>query len=271
MTVLRNPKQEGTNFWDCVPQRGPCPMGCNQCYYNRVSECVYCHGAGVFGSAEALSKCQHCNGTGRITAYYIGWEPVVPSPEEVGEGIVRVNCGHDSNLQRDLVLKTAQQYKHVFFNTSILRFDFPGPVVYTANPVEEEPAMSPFKLANMDLKRLMFVRLRVSASNLDFIEQAIEEWTGGGVRVSVVLTFMAYYDGAVPQCPNGDRPYIWKTRHINSYWCATPKFMRKVLQQMKRINERLVTMCGTPESNYCRDCRNCESYYWQTIKRLKGC
>ena len=35
MAVIRNPKMEGTNLWDCVPQSGKCPMIRNQCYFNR--------------------------------------------------------------------------------------------------------------------------------------------------------------------------------------------------------------------------------------------
>ena len=64
--------------------------------------------------------------------------PHVPTPEEVGDGIVRMNCGNDSNNQRDLVIETAKRYQRYFFNTSIPRFDFPGPVVLTANPKEEQ-------------------------------------------------------------------------------------------------------------------------------------
>ena len=45
-----------------------------------------------------------------------------------------MNCGNDSNNQRELVIETAQRYKRFFFNTPIPRFDFPGPVVLTANP-----------------------------------------------------------------------------------------------------------------------------------------
>ena len=68
--TVRNPKQEGTPFWDCIPQTGPCPMQCNQCFYNRPG------------------------------AYYVPIDkPHVPTPEEVGDGIVRMNCGHDCNNQ----------------------------------------------------------------------------------------------------------------------------------------------------------------------------
>ena len=114
-TTKRNPKQEGTSYFDCIPQTGPCPIGCNQCFFNRPG------------------------------AYYVPLDqlPLVPTPEEVGDGIVRMNCGNDSNNQRDLVIATAQRYKHYFFNTSVRNLDFPGPVVLTANPREEEPAWMP--------------------------------------------------------------------------------------------------------------------------------
>ena len=67
----------------------------------------------------------------------------VPTPEEVGDGIVRMNCGNDWNNQRDLVIETAKKYQRFFFNTTIPRFDFPGPVVLTANPKEEQEGSTP--------------------------------------------------------------------------------------------------------------------------------
>ena len=65
----RNPKQVGTILHDCVPQKGPCPNNCNQCYYN---EC-----------------------------FYAGHEPLIPEPRDVVGGIVRMNSGHDSNIEKD--------------------------------------------------------------------------------------------------------------------------------------------------------------------------
>ena len=32
---------------------------------------------------------------------------------------------------------------------------------------------------------------------------------------------------------------------------------------------RLVSYCGSLEGSYCRLCRNCETYYVQTIKHMK--
>ena len=242
MIVKRNPKQEDTPYFDCIPQSGACPIGCAECFFNRPG------------------------------AYYVPLDqlPLVPTPEEVGDGIVRMNCGNDSNNQRGLVIATAEQYKHVFFNTSIRNLDFPGPVVLTANPREEEPAWLPFFAAEVP-RNLMFVRLRVSGTNLGHIDDAVRWWTQGGVPV--VLTFMAYYterpkvDEAEVGLPAGEC-YEWRVRHINSYWCATKAFMRKVLARY--ANNRLASMCGSIDSGYCRTCRNCESYYLQTQKRLRG-
>jgi hypothetical protein len=62
--------------------------------------------------------------------------------------------------------------------------------------------------------------------------------------------------------------YAWKVRHMNSYWCPTPAFMRKVLDRYN--DNRLVSMCGSIDTPYCRACRNCETYYWQTLKRLRN-
>ena len=166
--TIRNPKQEGTPFWDCIPQVGPCLIGCGQCFYNRPG------------------------------AYYVPIDkPHVPTPEEVGDGIVRMNCGNDSNNQRDLVIETAKKYQRFFFNTSIPRFDFPGPVVLTANPKEEQEGSYAMPNWHGDdwhapAPNLMFVRLRTSATNLRLVDRAVAAWTAA--KVPVVITFMAYYD-----------------------------------------------------------------------------
>jgi len=244
MTTTRNPKQEGTPFFDCIPQIGPCPINCNQCFYNRPG------------------------------AYYVPIDkPHVPTPEEVGDGIVRMNCGNDSNNQRDLAIEAAQKYKRFFFNTSIPRFDFPAPVVLTANPKEEHPAALPCwhgETWYAPAENLMFVRLRTSATNLALVDQAVAAWTAA--QVPVVITFMAYYDGEPPEVPAEvgfmHPAYEWRVRHINSYWCPTKQFMRFVMQRYR--GNRLVSMCSSIDSAYCRDCRNCETYYLQTMKRLRG-
>jgi len=241
---VRNPKQEGTPFWDCIPQVGPCPIACDQCFYNRPG------------------------------AYYVPIDrPHVPTGTEVGDGIVRMNCGNDSNNQRELVIETAQRYKRFFFNTSIPRYDFPGPVVLTANPKEEDESKYAMPNWHMDdwyspAANLMFVRLRTSATNLLLVDKAVAAWTAA--KVPCVITFMAYYDHE-PNLPADlafkGQCYEWRVRHINSYWCPTKEFMRWVM--LRYAGNRLVSMCSSIGSAYCRDCRNCETHYLQTMKRLR--
>jgi len=134
--TTRNPKQAESNLYDCIPQAGPCPIGCNQCFYNRPG------------------------------AFYVPIDqPHFPALDEVGDGIVRVNCGNDSNNQREHVIASTAQYPRRFFNTSVPKFDFPSPVVLTANPKEEQIGVDPYEIKPP--ANLMFVRLRVSSTNLD--------------------------------------------------------------------------------------------------------
>lgn len=258
--IKRNPKQKGSNLWDCKPQIGLCPNNCNQCFYNRPG------------------------------AFYLPIdEPIIPDPDEVGDGIVRMNCGHDSNIGRSKVVKTAQRYKYYFFNTSIPEFDFPGPVVFTANPREEDFCWMPEDIA-FDFRQLMFVRLRVSASNLPLIRVAVKKWALEW-HIPVVLTFMAYYEEDVVKkvfvescvsnqklldcmsCNTGkacfEHYYVYKQRHVNSYWCPTSEFMSFVIDDMEPYGGRNVYMCGLVSSTWCKDCKNCESFYWQTLKRIR--
>jgi hypothetical protein len=225
-----NPKQVGSNIIDCKPQKGLCPNKCAECFYNRP---------GAFYMDINKTK--------------------IPTIKEAKDKIVRINAGHDSNIERDKVLNNyLLKYKHKFFNTSISNFDFPGPVVWTANPSEELPASMPNTLPN----NIMFVRLRTSSTNLHLVLEAVKHFTN--MKVPVVLTFMAYYT----RKPDPEY-YIWQTRTINSYWCPKPSFIKRVIQRAKLDGGRLVTICGTLDNGKCKDCRNCETYYWQTIKHMQ--
>jgi len=241
----RNPKLVGSNLIDCKPQVGACPMNCNQCFYNRPG-----------ASFVPLDKTH------------------IPTKKEAEGKIVRMNSLHDSNIKRTLVLRAAKKYKHVFFNTSIPQFDeLPGPIVYTANPREEEPVDMRFLRAK-GAEKLAFVRLRTSITNLKHVANAIRITHDYGTQIPVVLTFMAYYDYEPNRCfklagEDSVLCYTWRKRHINEYWCPTRGFRKYVLDRMRKAVGRQVTMCGTLDSNYCRDCHNCEAYYWQTYRRLQ--
>lgn len=259
MSYIENPKTAGSNIAPCKPQVGKCSINCNQCFANR--DC----------------------------SYVPNHRPNIPTVEEVGDRIVRMNDLHDSNVQRSLVIETASKYKHVFFNTSLPNLDFPGPVVFTANSKEEEPAILPSYCDFYGFNNLMFVRLRVSASNLPYVGEAVRSWVEQDVPV--VLTFMAYYEEDavrntfIDSCvtdtdlldymSNGtgkaflEHYYVYKRRHINSYWCPTPELMSYVMNKMYNYGRRNVYMCGLISSPWCRDCHNCESFYWQTLKRIR--
>lgn len=228
----RNPKQEGTILYDCVPQHGPCPNNCNQCYYN--------------------------------TCFYAGHEPLIPEPRDVVGGIVRMNSGHDSNLEKELVLETAKMYKDVFFNTSIRDLDFPGPVVLTANPDEEDSKHWSFIWST----NLMFVRLRVSATNLDAALDYAEYFTLRGVPV--VLTLMRYR--TLDDVPKGWHWHLHYERKLNiehEWWVPTKEFWYEVTRRSRFQNNRLIHTCGSHKSHLCKDCGLCESYYRITKKRLE--
>lgn len=236
----RNPKLKNTRLFDCIPQSGLCPLNCNQCFFNRPN------------------------------AFFVDInQPHMPSPEEVGDNIVRVNSGNDSNNQRDFVIAATKHYKHRFFNTSLPKFDFPAPVVFTANPREEE---RPYIPENVGAPiNLMFVRLRVSSTNINLVSDAAYAWTDADVQV--VLTFMRYYDkkpdmqqAVIQYGLDPERIYIWKQHIINAYWCPTHEFIKETMSLFK--NNRLVSLCGSLESSFCKDCLNCETYYWQALKRM---
>lgn len=210
---MKNPKLIDSGIVECKPQTGYCKNDCNQCYYNRNKE----------------------------------YRDVQIMPPFDTDKIVRMNAGHDSNTHRAAVIAIGKCYRNVFYNTSIPSFDFPGPVVFTANPAEEESAMLVIIPNN-----LMFVRLRVSSTNLDLIQQAIEYYTRR--LVPVVLTYMAYYTS--PPLVNVCL-YEWKKRNINSYWCPKESFKKDTLLT---LGNRLVNNCGT----LCKDCGNCKTWYWRT-------
>ena len=95
------------------------------------------------------------------------------------------------------MIETAKRYQHISSTRRFPRFDFPGPVVLTANPKEEQEGSYAMPNWHGDdwyspAANLMFVRLRTSATNLRLVDQAVAAWTAA--QVPVAITFMAYYD-----------------------------------------------------------------------------
>ena len=218
-----NPKLAGSNLIDAVPQTGKCPNGCEECFYNR--------------------------------AFYRPLDtPLLPSDEEAAGKIVRVNSGHDSNLDRDKVIAATSRYPQRFYNTSIANFAFPAPVVFTCNG--REPLF-------VDVTpNVMFVRVRYNPWDLVEQDALVGHYLEQGVPV--VLTWMRYYSSeAIPGGYRSD--FVHGTHLLNEYWKLRPGMKVRLARQYAGTGVR---QCGVPWSSLCVDCRNCEFLYWECMRRL---
>ena len=243
---MNNPKLIGSGLVDCVPQTGKCPHNCDSCFYN----------LGFYRSID---------------------EPLIPSIEESNDKIVRMNSGHDSALQKDLVLETSSKYKDVFFNTSTTDLNFPGPVVMTANPARLTDK-SFHKIKNIP-KNLMFVRARVNLWNTDVVRDIIEYYQS---KVPVVLTYMRYYDQeSIPDgtfyfdCGEAKYKdlYTLKKHILRDYYSLSSDDTRNDFNRY--ITEYLICSnniykCGSHWSSLCFSCGNCIREYYNTKERMKS-
>jgi len=224
----QNPKLEGSNLIDCIPVGGPCPNNCRPCYYNE----------GFYRDIN---------------------EPLLPTLEDVGSKLVRVNSGGDSSVDFERVIKLTKQYPKRFYNTSLPHHiqDFPAPVVFTCNPKN-----TGWFYAITNVSNLMYVRVRVCMNNYNTRELAVRYYTG--LRVPVVLTFLKFplhyavefnevYDMYYNDC------YETKISITNTYKQLKPEYRDKILNEF-RYNP-LVLQCGSSESPYCKDCNNCTNLY----------
>ena len=233
MDKVQNPKLAGSGLIDCIPQTGRCPNNCLECYYN---------GGGFFTDKKT---------------------PLVPTLEEVGDKIVRINSGHDSNIQKELVLKVTSKYPKKFYNTSLPNFDFPGPVVFTCNGRDTDYSAL---MVIRDLENLMHVRFRTNTWNLDLLGEVISFYVYRH-NVPVTITFMRYTDPT--NIPVGHMKYYDFRRSIlNMYYCLCKEKQVEILEKYG-LENKMVGVCGTVESSRCRDCRRCEWAYERIVHRFR--
>lgn len=237
MIYIYNPKFEGSNIVGCVPQKTKCPFKCKDCF-------AYRPGAYLGENGE------HC--------------PNIPSLKEVKGKIVRMNDIHDSACDRELVKDVAYRFSDKFFNTSqpYRLEDYKWPVVLTANP----GAMTDddFWIVEPIPTNVMFVRARVNSWNLENVDRIVKFYNDRGVPV--VLTFMAYYETPIPDDHKGF--YEFKQRTLNSYWCLL-KHKWYNIRDRYTYNDLVFTCGAAPNKHLCKDCRNCELFYWETKERCK--
>jgi hypothetical protein len=246
---IENPKTKDSGIICCIPQKGVCPMKCPDCFFQ-----------GGKSYLEPLNDNL----------------PNMPSLKEVGNKIVRVNDGNDSCNNIDLVIKSVKKYKQKFYNTSIydrmkwLKFD--APVVFTCNPGIKTDVE--FNLGgNYDnfRRKLMFVRIRTNTWNLEnVVDKVIKNFTHPHYNISVVLTFMAYYDEkSIPE--EHRKYYVLRKRTLNSYYAITTAGWEMIMSRYKyNIN---VYSCGKVEGELgkigCSKCGNCIREYFNAIERMK--
>lgn len=231
-----NPKLKGSNIVDCIPQTGECPHRCPECFYN---------GGRFYRTLD---------------------EPLLPSVEEVGDRIVRVNCGNDSNNQRELVLRETAKYRHKFYNTSVPKLDFPAPVVLTVNPQHEECVDSRLRISRVTLldppPNLMFVRVRAGLWQKDMVREVAQHYLPRSVPV--VITFMRYYQNyGIPE--EWKRRYEYRPHITNSYYLPAPEHLMDFMSDLKGTGVRV---CSRPWSSLCIDCGQCEEFFWRTMRRM---
>lgn len=238
MPYIENPKMQGSGLLDAIPQIGSCPVNCKDCFFQ-----------GGRSYLEPISK--------KL--------PNCPSIEMTKNRIVRMNAGgNDSNNQRELVEKTAQQFDNYFFNTAIPRDleGFSGPVVLTINP--QKMTDTTFYKLDPIPKNLMFVRIRANAWNVDkVIYPAISYYTKR--EIPVILTFMAYYSIPIPEKFKND--YIWKQRTTNSYWVLKPEKTEEIMDLFK--SNIFVYKCTYKNVYSCKFCGNCLQFYYVTKERMR--
>jgi len=239
-----NPKTAGSGIICCIPQTGPCPNGCQDCFYQSGRSYLEPLAANL---------------------------PNLPSGPMAKDRVVRVNDGNDSNVRRNEVMAAAGRYPLRFYNTAIPEDlgGFDAPVVLTVNPGPMTDTNF-HRLAPIPAN-LMFVRVRTNTWNLDkVVKPAVAYYAGR--QVPVVLTFMAYYLAAVPETHRGD--YVWRKRTLNHYQAIGTAAWRRIMGLWQdRPEEKWVYSCGKLEGEKadtsCKRCGNCLREYFAALERLR--
>jgi len=241
MSYRENPKTEGSGIICAIPQRGTCPNKCEGCFFQSGRSYL-----------EPLDENL----------------PNLPSLKIATGRVVRINDGNDSNVNRELVMRTAQRYPMRFYNTAIPEEldKFDAPVVLTVNPgvMTDDDA---FLLSPIP-RNLMFVRFRTNAWNLELADRVVAHYCGK--ETPVVLTFMAYYREQTPEKFNDK--YIFRKRTLNSYWAITTAAWEEIMRRY-RYN-KWVYSCGKIEgekgTSACRHCGNCLREYFAAMEKLRA-
>ena len=237
MPYKTNPKLAGSGIVGCIPQDGPCPYKCPDCYYQ----------------------------SGR------GYNPDLVSNMPPSDWrVVRVNEGNDSNNQRDLVIERTLGYNHKFYDSSVPVHipDFPGPIVITVNPGKMRDVAF-HKIKDPIPDNLMFVRVLATTWNKSIRDKAIEYYTSR--KVPVVLTWFRFWETAYEMPEQDWCAYEYRKHVTNEYWAIKNWAWKIEMEQYE--NNDYVFSCGKAEGeghdSRCRFCGNCLREYFTTLERME--
>lgn len=192
-----NPKMKGSGMLGCIPQQGPCPIGCEWCFFNERSY------------LDIMRE-----------------TPNMPGKEESEGRVVRVNDGGDSSVNWPLSLISTRDYKDKFYNTSQVDHlrEFDAPIVLTVNPgkMTDEDF---WIVSKEDAEKIMFVRFRVNTWNLELMDKCIRYYMG--LDIPTVATPMAY-PSLMPIPQEEIKFYEWGKRTLNDYWKLNMEGKKKV-------------------------------------------
>ena len=237
-----NPKTKGSGIICCIPQKGTCPIGCEDCFFQSGRSFL-----------EPLAENL----------------PNMPPLKMTEDRVVRVNDGNDSNNCRSFVIEAVWDYRWKFYNTSIpLDLEcFDAPVVLTVNPGKMTDSEA--YLINPIPLNLMFVRFRTNTWNtwdMDLCDRVVEYYSARSTPV--VLTFMAYFTGLIPDAHKFN--YVYRKRTLNEYWAISTEAWEKVMDRYRR--NLWVYSCGKVEGisggTACSRCGNCLREYFGTMERM---
>lgn len=233
---IENPKTKASGVYGAIPHTGRCPQNCKDCFFQSGRSFL-----------EPLEENL----------------PNMPSPLAMMDKIVRVNDGHDSSIDKDMVIEKCGVYRHKFYNTSfpVMLDKFDAPVVLTVNP-SDITDKDYYKLDKIP-ENLMFVRARVNMWNLPLVDEIVEHYSN--LKIPIVLTMMAYYTESVPE--ENKSMYEYKKRTLNSYWILTETYWR-LIEDRYRSNH-LVDTCGKYGQTSCKYCGNCLKYYFACVEKME--
>ncbi len=243
MAYIENPKTKGSGIICCIPHDGECPNQCEDCF---------------FQSGRSYLEPLKDN------------LPNMPNFEDTVGMVLRVDDGHDSSIDIDMVMEATAGYCWKFYNTSIPshlhRFD--APVVLTANPgFMTDKGFHPIGMPS-GIKSLMAVRARVNTWNLQLVDEIVNFYTLGDIPV--ILTFMAYFKAIIPESHLAN--YTLRKRTTNPYAAITSAAWEEVMARYKDNN--LVYSCGKEGergTSLCMHCGNCLRTYFAAMERRRTC